>query len=169
MCPNFTTRNWDASWQRSLRCRVAPSADLYWWSSYFGCSSTSDRCGSATKILWGKQASNEARAGTRHTSTTILLRFCQRNYICRFERWSVCFLRRHECDLEVRFADETPTKSPEESFTPEVAFSSCSSEVTCQGCKKQLKIQETDSGQLKKQEKVVLSSVQSFHSLNEMQ
>jgi len=33
----------------SLRCRVAPSADLYWWSSYFGCSSTSDRCGSAIK------------------------------------------------------------------------------------------------------------------------
>jgi hypothetical protein len=56
-------------------------------------------------------------------------------------------------DLEVRFADETPTKNPEESFTPEVAFSSCSSEVICQGCKKRLKIQETDSGQLKKQEK----------------
>jgi len=49
------------------------------------------------------------------------LRFCQRNYICRFERWSGhCFLRRHGVtDLEVRFADETPTKSPEESFTPE--------------------------------------------------
>jgi len=48
-------------------------------------------------------------------------RFCQRNYICRFERWSVTVFSdgMSVTDLEVRFADETPTKSPEESFTPE--------------------------------------------------
>lgn len=56
-------------------------------------------------------------------------------------------------DLEVRFADQTPTESPDESLTPEVAVSSCSSEVTCQRCKKRLKVQDTDSVELKKQEK----------------
>lgn len=56
-------------------------------------------------------------------------------------------------DLEVHVADETPTKSPEESFIAEVAVFCCSSEVTCQGCKKRLKIQEIDSDESKKQDK----------------
>jgi len=81
------TRNWDAR-ARSLRCRVAPSADLL-MEQLFWMLSMSDRCGSATEILWGKQASNWGTCrNPTYLSSTILLRFCQRNYICRFERWS---------------------------------------------------------------------------------
>jgi len=77
---------------------------------------TSDRCGSATKILW-KQASIEARAGTRHTSAQrfsydfakgIIFVVSSDGPVTVFsDGMSVT-------DLEVRFADETPTaqKSP---------------------------------------------------------
>jgi len=64
----------------------------------------------------------EARAGTRHTSAQrfsydfakgIIFVVSSDGPVTVFsDGMSVT-------DLEVRFADETPTKSPEESFTPE--------------------------------------------------
>ena len=56
-------------------------------------------------------------------------------------------------DLEVHLADETAITSPEASPVPDAAVFDCSSEVICQRCQKQLKVQETDSGDLTKQEK----------------
>lgn len=56
-------------------------------------------------------------------------------------------------DLEVRLADETAITSPEASPVLDAAVSDCSNEVTCQRCQKQIKVQQTDSGDLTKQEK----------------
>lgn len=58
-------------------------------------------------------------------------------------------------DLETRFTDETPTEKVEELLTSEAALPSCSTEVTCQGCEKRLKIQEMDSDEFKKQERLL--------------
>jgi DNA integrity scanning protein DisA with diadenylate cyclase activity len=54
-------------------------------------------------------------------------------------------------DLETRFTDENLVKTTDELFVPEAVFSSCTSEVMCQQCKKQLKIQESDNDEFKKQ------------------
>lgn len=56
-------------------------------------------------------------------------------------------------DLETRFADETLTESDEDSLRSESVQSSCSTEVTCQACEKQLKIQEIKGDDVKKQER----------------
>lgn len=56
-------------------------------------------------------------------------------------------------DLEVHLADEIASASPEASSGNDTAVFDCSSEVTCQRCQKHLKVQETDSGDLRKQEK----------------
>lgn len=55
--------------------------------------------------------------------------------------------------LDVRFTDEPLAEDPEEVFLPEAGSASCSNEVTCQGCQKHLKIQETDSDEFKKLER----------------
>jgi DNA integrity scanning protein DisA with diadenylate cyclase activity len=55
-------------------------------------------------------------------------------------------------DLEVGLADETAIATEASLITDAEAFD-CSSEVTCQRCQKHLKVQETDSGDLTKQEK----------------
>ncbi len=56
-------------------------------------------------------------------------------------------------DLEVRLADETAIANPEKSATNNAVVFECSNEVICDRCQKQLKVQETDSGDLTKQEK----------------
>ncbi|MBD2463130.1 DNA integrity scanning protein DisA nucleotide-binding domain protein [Oscillatoria sp. FACHB-1407] len=112
----------------------------------------------------------EARAGTRHTSA---------------QRFSFDFVKgiifvvssdgpvtifsdgMSVTDLEVRFIDETPIEDTEDYSTSEVAISSCSSEVTCQGCKKRLKIQEIESEDLQKQERSLRCPIcgHSLHSV----
>ncbi|MDX2213714.1 MAG: diadenylate cyclase [Oculatellaceae cyanobacterium bins.114] len=98
----------------------------------------------------------EARSGTRHTSAQrfsydfakgIIFVVSSDGPVTVFsDGMSVT-------DLDVRFADEMPMEVSAEALTAEVPDPCCTSELECQNCKKQLKIQTTDNVELKQQEK----------------
>jgi len=100
----------------------------------------------------------EAHAGTRHTSA--------QRFSYDFPKGVVFVVSSdgpvtvfsdgmNVTDLEVRFTSEPSLQISEEPLPPESVLSCCSSEVICQGCEKQLKIQEIDSDQFRKQEKLL--------------
>ncbi|HIK17917.1 MAG TPA: DNA integrity scanning protein DisA nucleotide-binding domain protein [Leptolyngbyaceae cyanobacterium M33_DOE_097] len=100
----------------------------------------------------------EAHAGTRHTSAQRFSYDFPKGIIFVVSSdgpVTVFSDGMNVTDLEVRFANEPSPETSEDQLPPESLLLCCSRDVTCQGCKKQLKIQEIDSDQIKRQDKVL--------------